>query len=148
MTLEERFWAKVDKSGDCWEWTGAKDRYGQIGHNQKVKAAHRVSWEIHNGAIPDGMCVLHRCDNPPCVRPDHLFIGTMADNCKDRDSKGRHTPLPGESHGMSKLTEDDVNEIREHYAYGEFTQQEIANYYSVSQAVISDVLLYKTWVHI
>jgi len=92
-TVEERFWAKVDKTDSCWVWTGATLRrgYGQIRIPvKKAKQAHRLSWEIHNGPIPDGMLVCHKCDNPPCVNPAHLFLGTQSDNNKDCVRKGRH----------------------------------------------------------
>lgn len=95
---EDRFWAKVDKSGDCWVWTASvfRERLGygkfQTGSNRgesRVAYAHRVSWELHFGPIPNGLFVCHHCDNPPCVRPDHLFLGTAADNVRDMDRKGR-----------------------------------------------------------
>ena len=88
---EERFWAKVEKTDWCWIWTGARSQfgYGNLTTNGKQENAHRVSWEIHFGPIPDGMRVLHACDNPPCVRPFHLFLGTQKDNNRDRETKGR-----------------------------------------------------------
>lgn len=91
----ERFWEKVKKTPSCWLWTGAhKDGrwpYGVLGGgaSRVPKLAHRVSWELHHGPIPDGMNVLHKCDNPPCVRPDHLFLGTLSDNTQDMVAKGR-----------------------------------------------------------
>jgi len=108
-TTEERFWAKVDKQGPipahrpelgpCWPWTGAvpkRSGYGRFNTGVKraghwvVVNAHRYSWKLHNGPVPDGLCVLHRCDNKPCVRPDHLFVGTKGDNNRDMVAKGRH----------------------------------------------------------
>lgn len=94
-SMEERFWSKVDLKGpdDCWEWQASKlpDGYGSFGvRSRVVDKAHRVSWVLKNGPIPDGMSVCHRCDNPPCVNPDHLFLGTQQDNMKDMVSKGRH----------------------------------------------------------
>lgn len=93
--LAKRFWPKVEKTEHCWTWSGAKNRrgYGWL-HNgsrttRKPMRAHRASWEIHFGKIPDGLWVLHRCDNPPCVRPDHLFLGTRTDNMRDCAAKGR-----------------------------------------------------------
>lgn len=95
--IAERFWPKVDKSGECWVWTASRDRtgYGKFGRGGGKRGwtkASRVSWEIHFGPVPDGLWVLHRCDNPPCVRPDHLFLGTCGDNNRDTASKGRAWP--------------------------------------------------------
>lgn len=102
--LPDRFWAKVNKDGpihptlgtECWIWTGCKTRFGhgQIGRGGRgtgLIPSHRVSWEMHNAPVPDGLWVLHHCDNPPCVRPDHLFLGTHQDNMHDMVRKGRHT---------------------------------------------------------
>lgn len=89
----DRFWSKVDQSGDCWEWTAAANRqgYGKFKARSYVLVpAHRHSWELANGPIPAGMYVCHRCDNPRCVRPDHLFLGTHQDNVTDMMAKGRH----------------------------------------------------------
>jgi len=89
--LEERFWPKVDKTGDCWLWTGWRndEGYGYIRDVGRIVRAHRASYELTQGAIPEGMMVLHKCDNPPCVRPDHLRLGTNGDNMIDMYSKGR-----------------------------------------------------------
>jgi hypothetical protein len=95
VSLAERFWAKVRQSDGCWEWTGAKDDdgYGMIGvsgsRRNGHERAHRTSWRLHNGTIPPGMWVLHHCDNPPCVRPDHLFLGDRSVNMLDCAKKGR-----------------------------------------------------------
>lgn len=106
-----RFWAKVDKSAGpdgCWPWTGGRLPFGygifQMGTGPKK--AHRVSWAMAHGSVPEDLLVLHRCDNPPCVNPDHLFLGTHADNASDKMKKGRHTPCPGDRNGMRKHPEN------------------------------------------
>lgn len=132
-TTEERiaaFWEKVDKSGECWLWTGATSReHGVlVGEDGKMVYAHRLSWELHNGPIPAGLCALHDCpggDNPRCVRPSHLWLGTKAQNAADRDKKcrtargqrhGAYTKPEcrgrGARNGRARLTESDVREIR------------------------------------
>lgn len=105
-SLEQRFWSKVQKTDECWLWLGAKSRgYGmiRIGGMAEKKAASRVSWMLHFGPIPEGMHVLHKCDNPQCTNPKHLFLGTHADNMRDKTAKGRN------GH-----TEEWLQKIREH----------------------------------
>jgi len=91
-SIGPRFWRRVSKSDRCWTWTGCgtPKGYGVVGYLGRQAYAHRVSWIIHNGPIPSGMSVCHRCDNPPCVRPEHLFLGTALDNNRDSRDKGRH----------------------------------------------------------
>lgn len=104
-TAEQRFWAKVDTSGDCWEWQGRRfpTGYGGFYAGGRVNwYAHRFVWTLVNGAIPQGMHVCHHCDNPPCVRPDHLFLGTPKDNMRDRDRKGRSRFGPNAPNGPHK----------------------------------------------
>lgn len=123
--LSERFWEKVDKRGpdECWEWTAYQETTGygqiQIGRhgNKKATRAHRVSWELHNGPIPAGLHICHHCDNPPCVNPAHLFIGTHQDNMDDMLAKGRDSKPPrnnvrGEKNGHANFTNEQVREMR------------------------------------
>ena len=126
--------------------------YGGIGYKGKYQAAHRVSWEIHNGPMPDGdsssgMCVLHKCDVPSCVNPDHLFLGTQVENVRDRDVKRRSNHCRGVQVSNSALTEIDVQEIKLLLKYGE-TQKEIAKHYPVSQQQISKIKLDQSWRHV
>lgn len=150
-----RFWAKVDKNGPvpahrpelgpCWVWTASTlgKGYGAFGLNRRTAMAHRVAYEIEHGPIPDGLCVLHECDNPPCVR--HLFLGTRGDNATDRATK-RRQPF-GESHWKAKLTEVDVLAIRKEYASGTVTRRDLSNRYSVTAACIGRIVRRETWTH-
>lgn len=144
-TLAERFWAKVNKTPDCWLWGGATDRdgYGKIGERGESIGAHRVSYELANGPIPAGMCVLHSCDNPPCVNPGHLSIGTQADNMTDRDAKGRGPK--GELNPNSVLDWPRVRDIRSRHAAGE-TCAAIARSMGVGKSNISMIVLNLRWV--
>jgi hypothetical protein len=134
----------------CWEWTDSLCRrgYGEFYLNGKKEAAHRVSWIFNNGPIPDGKCVLHSCDNPCCVRPSHLFIGSQRDNIRDMVKKGRlKTPnFKGELHGGAKLTELQVREIlASHWLY---TRKDLAKIFGVTQENISSIINGKSWKHL
>jgi len=139
---EKRFWAKVDKmgNGECWEWTAQRDRYGYgrfwIG-SRRVQSP-RFSWEIRNGAIPDGMFVCHSCDNRGCVNPDHLWIGTNQENMTDKMLKDRH--------GTAKLTNKEVLEIRD--AYPGQTQKQLGEKYKVDHSIIGKIVRRQRWTHI
>jgi hypothetical protein len=151
MPLADRFWSKVDKSGDCWEWTGALDKlgYGDFRQGQKHIKSHRVSWELANGKIPEGICVLHKCDNPPCINPSHLFLGTHADNMQDCTNKGRRSNPPvrmGAGNNKAKLDNQKVLEIRE--VAGTMSNRAIAAKFNVDPSVIGDVIARRTWRHV
>lgn len=150
--LERRLWAKIDKGApeECWEWTARRnaDGYGQFYLEGKLALAHRMAWWLIHSSIPESICVLHTCDNPPCCNPNHLFLGTKADNAEDRDGKGRRRAPKGELNTAAKLTEEQVLAIRRESASGETSQKELAHEYGVTPPAISKIVLRKTWRHI
>lgn len=146
-------------SNGCWEWQGAKKgeglkAYGSLGvgsradGTRRTVSAHRYSYEVFIGEIPNGLFICHKCDNPSCVNPEHLFAGTRQDNVDDRERKGRNKPFnfpKHENHMRAKLTWKDVNEIRGTKRYRGITV-ELARKYKVGHKAISDVLNFKTWI--
>jgi hypothetical protein len=148
--LTQRFWAKVHKTDTCWIWTASYDSwgYGHIKIGAKAAKANRVAWELTYGSIPEGMCVLHRCDNPACVRPEHLFLGTNADNVKDRTIKGRSNHPRGSRNGRAILTEEQVLAIRTEFRPHVVTRVTLAKQYGVSEGCIHGVLYGENWQHI
>lgn len=138
----ERFSAKyqIDENTKCWNWTGSKfsDGYGSFRYQKEVISAHRASYLLHVGDIPDGLCVCHHCDNPACVNPEHLFLGTHKDNMNDRDQKGRCSS--GEKSGVAKLTDAQVLEIRASTG----TTRTIGKQYGVNNTHISLIRRNKT----
>lgn len=151
---QSRFWSKVKiaDGASCWEWIGSRDAcgYGVLFRSNhslpRMLKAHRLSWEIHNGPITDGLHVLHRCDNPPCVNPSHLWLGTQADNNRDRDAKGRcgakggHVAdRRGAKNGNARLSDEQVAKIRERHASGE-SQQRIADSIGCGQSQVSRIV--------
>lgn len=167
-TREERFWRKVTRSEGCWEWTGHRNAggYGLLYSGPRGASrgqfAHRVSWALHFGEPPADLSVCHHCDNPPCVRPDHLFLGTPAMNTRDRDRKGRHRALRGdehpqridpskvlrgERHGGARLTEDAVRAIRLERSGG-IGLRALAERYGVSPEAISAAATGRHWAHV
>lgn len=164
----QRFWSRVTFSDACWEWQGhvsGSSGYGSIkveGHPVKV---HRLSYLIHFGQIPTGMLVCHHCDNPRCVRPDHLFLGTPADNAADMVRKGRAASgdrnimrrhpekLQGERHGNARLTEDDIRFIRRHYVFVKTgqknpTQRMLADMFGIDPQYVYLIAKRRSWAHV
>jgi hypothetical protein len=140
------FFKRVRKTEFCWNWTGLHNNkgYGVINrhHSHRMTVASRVSWEIHRGPIPDGLFVCHHCDNPLCVNPEHLFLGTQTDNMQDCKRKGRLNITASERHGElncnAKLANADISTI--HSLCQFLTQQRVADLFGVSQATIWKVL--------
>ena len=151
-TTAERFWSKVGPETDAgcrlWEAGVLKDGYGSFFYKGATALAHRVAWELTNGPIPAGMHVLHRCDTPPCVNPDHLFLGTNADNMADKVRKGRTPHVRGERNGGSKLTKEQVLSIRSEYHAGNVTQRRLAAKYGISNQQVSRIICGKKWAHL
>jgi hypothetical protein len=148
----KRFWMQVQKTKSCWLWIGNKGigGYGRIVVNGSKVKAHRYSWEIHNGAIPSGLFVCHHCDNPSCVNPDHLFVGTNTDNRKDSVSKNRHNSgyYAGESCHFAKLTESQVLEIRRRHkkwSHGPDGSKALAKEFGVLQEAIRVIIRGGSW---
>lgn len=140
----------VEKDG-CWLWSGStiKHGYGQIhtklGDKYVTILAHRFFYEHHKGSIPDGHHICHDCDNPNCVNPDHLWVGTQKDNMIDMINKGRSNHIYGERHTKAKLTDSQVIEVREKYSTGRYTQQELANLYKIDRSSIGRIVRFDTW---
>ena len=143
--VSERFLEKIDFSGKCWCWTGATQRYGYgaITNGNKLQTATRYAYHLLVGKIPKGLFVLHHCDNPPCVRPSHLFLGTQKDNIDDAKSKGR-IPV-GENRSSSKLTENEVREIRRRYAAGNVSIYLLGQRFGCTGKNIWLIVTRKTW---
>ncbi len=153
MTEDERFWSRVDirEPHECWEWKAYRDPLGygrfRMDGTRQPTTAHRASWEISFGPIGDTrLFVCHHCDNPPCVNPDHLFLGTQKDNLIDMDSKGRRGNYDhsGEGNPAAKLTREDVIEIRRLLALGEM-QKDVADKFRVSRSLISGISRNIVW---
>ncbi len=136
--------------GGCWTWNLSKNHagYGYVTFNGIGGLAHRLSWELYHGPVPDGLCVLHKCDNPGCVNPTHLWVGTHADNAHDRDKKGRGvmcSPGCGEDHHSHKLTRRQVEMIRSRYKTGCFSQRALGKMFGVTHSVIGEIVNNKAW---
>lgn len=149
MDLKTKLLSRVDVREDgCWMWLGGKDsnQYGQISYDGMRQRTHIVSYEVHIGPVPKGVCVCHTCDNTWCVNPEHLFLGTKKDNYEDMRSKGRAHFNIGEEHPFAILKESDVLEIRQMLLF--HTQQEIADHFGVSRSAIRDIKLGIHWRHL
>ena len=151
LTSEERLLARVVgyAADECWPWWDRSD-HGKIYIDGRGVGAHRFSYEMHHGPIPDGMVVRHRCDNPPCVNPAHLELGSIADNSRDCVERGR-ARIPhaaGDAHANAKLTDDLVLEICRQYAAGGVTQRQLADRHGISQGVIAKITSGKSWRHV
>lgn len=156
LPVEERFWSHVDRSDDgCWEWRASKrNGYGIFGVNKKTIIASRFAWRLTHGDIPDGLFVLHACDNPSCVNPGHLFLGTHQDNMDDMIAKGRQMSSErkrecflGEKHHSAKLTNEQVRDIKRRLRNGE-TPKDICVDYGVAKNTIFNIKYGVTWSHI
>jgi hypothetical protein len=176
--LADRFWSDVDKHGPtpnqslpfysgldaCWLWRGLclSKGHGHLSFNGSRNYAHRVSWILHYGEIPFGSCVLHKCDNPPCVNPKHLFLGSRADNARDAASKGRmrapkaeahwtrqfpHRVLRGELHGRTRLSPSVVSEVRLLAREG-LSQRAIAARFGIGRNHVFRIIHKQSWAHI
>jgi hypothetical protein len=160
----ERFFSKIEKLATecgCWIWcAGNPQKYGSFGVNRVNVGPHRVSYALHKGVIPEGVCVCHKCDTPLCVNPEHLFLGTNGDNTRDSKTKGRRScgdrhysrispdrVARGEHQGLSKLSTGEVRMIRFEYDSG-VKQPELAKRYGCSQTTISKIILRRTWTHV
>jgi hypothetical protein len=173
---ETKFWSLVDKNGDCWEWLGRKrSGYGRFYVRKGAYNANRLVWMIKNGVIPESHFICHHCDNPGCVNPSHLFLGTCLDNIRDMIKKGRKVTIRGDAHyartnpeklargdrsgprlhpecvargernGDSRLFEWQVREIRQKYAIGGWTWKTLGREYGVSKTAIGFILKRKLW---
>lgn len=157
MSMAARFWSKVNKDGPivrpeigaCWVWTrGTREGYGAFSVGYRTIGAHIVSWEMANGRkVRPGFKVCHRCDNRPCVRPDHLFEGTQSENLIDCVNKGRHVAPKGERNGMSKLTACDVLSIYDGAQDAELRRWYVDRF-KISQSLISEIRNGNRWAHV
>lgn len=149
-SITDRFQGRytISASG-CWEWTAAKNNkgYGQLNVQNKRMLVHRLSYEVHNGPIPDGLVVRHKCDNPSCINPEHLEVGTHKDNMQDmiKRNRGNWKPVKGSAVSVSKLTEDQVIEIRARYVRITCGTTFLAKEYGVSSTVIHNIIRGKAW---
>jgi len=150
---EARFWSKVQKTDTCWIWIGGRndEGYGKFTiESGNTVGAHRYSYQLKSGSIPDEMMICHKCDNPSCVNFEHLYLGTAKDNSYDRDSRGRANTPVGSRNSLSHLNETAVTDIRNQIPFDEVLVkiQKLANQYGVKEGTILDVLIRRSWQHI
>lgn len=153
VPIEKRFWGKVDKTKSCWIWNGATNYagYGVIGlggRDQGNILAHRFSYEIHHGKIKYGNFICHKCDNPPCVNPSHLFQGTNQDNVSDMIRKNRNFSVIGENNHFNKLSKEAIIEIRSQYKRNIIGYKKLAKKYGVVFSCIQAIVNRKNWKHL
>ncbi len=144
-TIQERFEAKFEKSDTgCWNWTAGRSKagYGQFSIAGRTQSAHRIAYQFYVGEIPEGMLICHFCDNPACVNPSHLFLGTQADNMIDCANKGRRAS--GEKHWSAKLTGEQVENIRQMRSEGA-RNDDLARLFGVAQSAISKIAHGRSW---
>lgn len=149
-SIEERFFEKVIiNKGECWGWKGglAHFGYGLMKVRGKNDRAHRISWRIHKGEIPKGKLVLHKCDNPICSNPEHLYLGTQSDNVKDIYNRNRRSQR-GEKNNQSKLKENQVREIRKKYTGKRGELKSLGEEYRVNYNTIRLIIRNERWKHI
>jgi hypothetical protein len=148
-SIEERFLDKVVMvpEAGCWLWMGytTKDGHGKFWHLGAMPTAHRASWAIFNGPIPEGMQVLHKCDVACCVNPHHLYLGTNQDNVRDRVARGRSAPVDKENAPNAKLSPEAVAAIRRKYAMGS-TQWDLSYEFKISRSQIGNIVNNRQWV--
>lgn len=143
----EHFWAQVDKVGECWIWTGPLNKYGygKTAWHGKQITAHRLAYELSHGPIPDGQCVCHTCDTRPCIRPDHLWLGSPAENTHDMMAKGRGAYQASELNGQAKFGWAEVDEIRRAYFTHELTRPQLAVKFHVAKGTIDKIIREEHW---
>jgi len=146
----EDVWKKINKkeNDDCWEWVGAlsNNGYGAFVLNQKTYSSHRIVYELIYGSISSGYCILHKCNNPSCCNPSHLYLGTHADNSKQMVNEGRS--CRGEKNGRSKLNVEQIREIRRLYSTGKYYQRELGIRFGVSRSEIGRIVNGIMWGYI